>query len=285
MPKTTAKTNRIGVHVSVAGGVNKAPARAAELGCETFQCFTRPPQGGPAPLLTPELVQSFRTEMDKYQLETFHIHTPYYLNYASLKPAIRATSIRVAREELERGSQLGAGYVMTHLGSHTGQTEREGIERVVEAVQKILKNYSGQTEFLLEIAAGSGNIIGDTFAEIGEIVKAVKSLSGFGGVCFDTCHAFASGYDFSTPAKAETTLAEFDGEIGLRWLKLSHVNDSKFALGQKKDRHEHIGKGFIGQAGLAAILQAEPFMKIDWLLETEDDDRANDLKLLKAIRT
>ncbi len=275
---------KIGVHISVAGGIDKAPERAADLGCETFQCFTRPPQGGPAPKLTPELIKNFKSEMAKFNMETFHIHTPYYLNFASLEPRIRESSIRVVREELERGSLLGARYIMTHLGSHTGQTREEGIKKVSDAIVKILDGYSGSTKFLIEISAGAGNVIGDIFDEIGTIISKIKNMAGFGGICFDTCHAFGAGYDFRTPEKAREVLKEFDKNIGLKYLKLTHVNDSKVDLGGKRDRHEHIGKGFIGENGLASLLQTPEFLKIDWLLETEDEGREIDVKKLKQIR-
>ncbi|MDP3954403.1 MAG: deoxyribonuclease IV [bacterium] len=275
---------KIGCHVSIAGGIYNAPERAAVLGCETFQCFTRSPQGGPAPVLTPEIVAKFKSEMKRFSFETFYIHTPYYINFASLNPVVRHSSARIVREELERGSMLGAGYIMTHLGSHAGQTLEEGIARVVKGVGRILSGYKGTTKLLLEISAGAGNVIGDTFDEIGAILKEVKNLPGFGGVCFDTCHAFASGYDFSSPDKAKKMLKEFDEKIGLKWLRLSHVNDSKFALGGHKDRHEHIGAGYIGKDGIAAILTSKPFMGIDWLLETEDEGREKDIEKLKEIR-
>lgn len=270
--------------MSVAGGIDKAPARAQAEGCEVFQCFTRPPQGGPAPMLTPSLITNFKSAMKKFGMENFYIHTPYYLNFASLKPAIREASIRVCREELERGTLLGAKYVMTHLGSYSGQTIEQGIEKVIAAVQKISEDYQGTTELLLEISAGSGNIIGDKFEEIGVIVSQIKNFSGFGGVCFDTCHAFASGYDFRTLAGLRRILEEFDKEIGLKWLKLVHVNDSKFDLGAKKDRHEHLGEGYIGCEGLRVILQTPEFSKIDWILETETEGRGEDIEVLKKIR-
>lgn len=270
--------------MSVAGGIDKAPARAQAEGCEIFQCFTRPPQGGPAPKLTPLIIANFKSAMKEFGMENFYIHTPYYLNFASLKSAIREASIRVCREELERGSMLGAKYVMTHLGSSAGQTPEGGIEKVTAAVQKILTGYQGATELLLEISAGAGNIIGDKFEEIGAIVSQAKNFSGFGGVCFDTCHAFASGYDFRTPVGLRSVLKEFDEEIGLKWLKLVHVNDSKFDLGQKKDRHEHIGRGFIGEEGIAALLSTPTFAALDWILETETEGRKADIKTLKKIR-
>src|SRR3989338_314911 len=114
--------NKIGIHVSIAGGITLAPKRAADLGCETFQCFTRSPQGGPAPKLDESILSNFKSQMREFNIETFYIHTPYYINFASVDNRIRHNSVRVVREELERGSALGAGYVMTHLGSHTGQS-------------------------------------------------------------------------------------------------------------------------------------------------------------------
>ncbi len=275
----------IGVHVSISGGINNAPERAKILGCETFQCFTRSPQGGPAPVLTDEVVSNFKKEMEKHAFETFYIHTPYYINFCSMEPRVRQGSIRVIREELERGSLLGAKYIMTHLGSHAGQTLEEGIDKVIDAVTQALDSYSGSTKLLLEISAGSGNTVGDTFEEIGEIIKKVKSIKGFGGVCFDTCHAFASGYDFRTKELAQKMLQDFDKKIGLKYLKLSHVNDSKFDLNGKKDRHEHIGDGFIGRKGIASILNTKEFQNIDWLLETEDTKREGDIAALKQIRS
>lgn len=274
-----------------------APQRAHDLGCETFQCFTRSPQGGPAPLLTQREITNFKLQMTNFGIETFYIHTPYYINFASLEPRIRHSSIKAVREELERGSMLEARYVMTHLGSHTGQTVEGGITKVANAVRQILDGYNGATELLLEIAAGTGNIIGDTFDEIGEILRQLGLPTGkglarptfvsqkLGGVCFDTCHAFASGYDFRTAEGARNVLEEFKKKIGLGYLKLAHINDSMVDLGGKRDRHEHIGDGFIGIEGIASLLKTAPFQKIDWLLETKDSKREEDIRILKQIRS
>ena len=299
---------KIGVHISIAGGIVLAPRRAHDSGCETFQCFTRSPQGGPAPELVQSTITNFKSEMADFGMETFYIHTPYYINFASPDRRIRHGSIKVVREELERGSMLGARFVMTHLGSYAGQTLEEGIAKVADAATQILDGYAGSTELLLEIAAGTGNIIGDTFEEVGEILRrlglknkgltrpnfwtsakgafaegASKNLGGFGGICFDTCHAFASGYDFRTTERARNVLKEFDKKIGLEYLKLSHINDSKVDLGGRRDRHEHIGDGFIGVDGLSSLLKTPEFQKIDWLLETDDVKREQDIKILKQI--
>lgn len=276
--------SKIGAHVSIAGGVQNAPSRAAAESCETFQCFTRSPQGGPAPALTPEIVDVFKSEMTKAGMDSFYIHAPYYINLASLEGRIRHSSVRVLREELERGSVLGARYVMAHPGSYAGQTLPEATQKVQEAIGKILDGYAGSCQFLVEISAGAGNVLGDTFQEVADMIATAKGHPGFGGVCFDTCHAFASGYDFRTLQGAQNVLKEFDSLIGLEWLKMTHVNDSKTDLGGKRDRHEHIGQGFIGKEGLASMLTTAEFARIDWILETETEGRAGDVAALTDIR-
>ena len=279
------RLSKIGAHVSIAGGIDKAPARAAALACETFQCFSRSPQGGPAPTLTPDLTASFKSQMEKHKIENFYIHAPYYINLASLKNNIRYGSIKVLRDELERGTLLGARYIMAHIGSHSEQSAGEGITKSRKALEQILDGYTGSTQFLVEISAGAGSVLGDTFEEVGEIVANVKTSPGFGGICFDTCHAFASGYDFRTKDGTRETLNLFDKYIGLEYLKLTHVNDSKFDLGGRHDRHEHIGQGFLGKEGIANILTTKEFSRIDWILETEDEGRDKDIETLEEIRS
>lgn len=274
---------RIGAHVSIAGGIDQAPLRATAEGLETFQCFSRSPQGGPAPELTDALVASFKQNMASAGIESFVIHAPYYINTASAETRIRKSSIRILREELERGSILGASHVMYHPGSHKGRTPEEGLGAARDALAEILEGYAGTCRLLVEISAGAGEVLGDTFDEVAAIVSDAKQLPGFGGICFDTCHAFASGYDFTDHKKAQDVLRHFDNTIGLEWLKLSHINDSKTPLGEHKDRHEHIGVGHIGTAGLQALLSTPEFLKIDWILETESDGRASDVAALRQI--
>jgi deoxyribonuclease-4 len=280
----TKHSTKIGAHVSIAGGVFNAPLRAQEEGCETFQCFTRSPQGGPAPELTDETVSLFRRNMEAAGMDRFVIHAPYYINLASLNGRILHSSIAVIRQELERGTVLGGQYVMFHPGSYKDQTPEEATAKVQNSLEQILEGYEGTCKLLIEISAGSGNVLGDTFTEVADMMKTIVGYSGFGGVCFDTCHAFASGYDFRTSEKAAGVLREFDKTIGLKWLKLTHVNDSKADLGGHKDRHEHIGLGHIGTAGLSALLKTEPFSHIDWILETPGEGRDADISALKNIR-
>ena len=271
---------KIGCHVSIAGGMQNAPKRAADLGCEIFQLFTRSPQGGPAPELTKELVAEFRSEMKKWHQENCYIHTPYYINFASVKENVRKASVRVVREELERGSLIGAKYVMTHLGSAKDYNNKDdALDVVAGSVGEIMKGYDGLTVFLLEISAGAGDIIGSTFEELEYILR---SNSNSIGICLDSAHMFASGYDIKTDDGFKQTIDQVEATVGLDRIKLIHANDSMVGLGEKKDRHEHIGEGKIGQEGFVNLMNQFP--KIDMILETDHDRVEDDIKILKKLR-
>src|SRR5947209_2569632 len=157
---------KVGCHVSMAGGIWNAPKNAADLGCETFQIFTRSPQGGPAPKLDEETVEKFKAEMKKYKFDQFVVHCPYYINFGSLKPQTYHGSSAVIRQELERSSLLGAQYVMTHLGTAKDLGQEKAFEQTKKGLVKVLEGYEGSAQFLLEIAAGAGEVIGDTFEEL-----------------------------------------------------------------------------------------------------------------------
>ncbi|MBX4189839.1 deoxyribonuclease IV [Candidatus Parcubacteria bacterium] len=270
---------RIGCHVSIAGGIANAPGRAAELGCEVFQLFTRSPRGGAAPAITPEVIKAFREAMKEHGQKDFYIHTPYYINFASDKKHIREASIRIVREELERGSLIGAKYIMTHLGSAGDSPRPDAMQLVAEGVKEILKGYKGSTELLLEISAGSGNVIGDTFEELAQIIEKSGSRAG---VCIDSAHMFASGYDIKTKEGFKKTLKTISDTVGKSTIKLIHANDSKVDLGARRDRHDHIGYGKIGKEGFVHLMEE---FKLDFILETEHDKVKEDIITLKQIRS
>jgi len=274
----------IGAHVSIAGSIANAPVNAKKAGCECFQMFTRPPQGGPAPVLDEKTISLFKSNMKKFRQAAAYIHTPYYINLASGKDRIRHGSISVIRDDLERGSKLGVKALMTHLGSSADLGPEEALKKVIEGVKKIVEGYSGTTKFLMEISAGSGNVIGDTFEEIGAIIKAIPNYPI--GICFDSCHAFASGYDLRTRQAVKETLQDFDKYIGLDRLLLVHTNDAKFELGSHKDRHENIGYGKIGLNGFKALINYPALKDADFVLETPPSlkKEVNDIKLLKELR-
>lgn len=282
----------IGCHVSIAGGVFNAPKNAADLQCETFQIFTRSPRGGAAAELTKEIVDQFRLEMQKYELSTFVVHCPYYINFGSGKSNIYHGSISVVRQELERSSLLGASYVMTHLGSAKDLGRDKAFKQAKEGLVKVMKGYEGPAEFLLEIAAGSGDVLGHGFEDLAELMEPLMKFKHFGGICFDTQHAFSSGYDLRTEQSVAETFKKFDKVIGLEWLKMSHINDSKPELGARKDRHDHIGEGKIGKPGFKALTaffdrwrkKMKNSRPMPLILETEHDKVESDIKILKGLR-
>ena len=254
---------KIGCHVSIAGGIEKAPERAAELGCEVFQMFTRSPRGGTASQITREIAKSFKFEMQKRGQGNCYIHTPYYINFASQNKSIREASARVIREELERGSLIGARFVMTHLGSSGEFVIEKAMDLTAAGLIKALKSYKGTTKLLLEISAGAGNIIGDTFDELKYILNKIGDMDV--GVCLDSAHMYASGYDIKTGRGFKETLKIIKNTVGLDRIKLIHANDSKVDLGGKKDRHDHIGAGKIGEEGFINLIHT--FSNIDFLVK------------------
>lgn len=281
----------VGAHVSSAGSIALAPQRAADWGCEVFQTFTRPPQGGPASKLTPEILQQFKAEMKRLKLKAHYIHTPYYINFASTNNRISFGTSAIIREELERGTLLGSTYVMTHLGSASAVGLEKGIAMTIEGMVRILKDYKGTTQLLIEIAAGSGETLGDTFEEIAAIIdgteKKLKRKNVL-GVCWDTQHAFASGYDLRTPATVKAVAKKFDEVVGLERLKMSHCNDSKVEFGKHVDRHANLGTGHLGLDAFKAIIKEPKLKNMHLILETPRDDKGTEiikeLKLLKKFR-
>lgn len=285
------KYQRVGLHVSAAGGVANAPENALAVGAECFQFFSRSPRGGGAAPISDEQAQLFRERCQQQGFESY-IHTPYYINFASPNNKIYYGSIKAVREELERGTQLDVKYVMTHMGSAAAYAPDASGSRVPQAALKhaiagLKKVFEGKpkftTQLLLEISAGAGAVLGDSFEELAALLKGLgrKDVN----ICLDTCHLFASGYDLRTRAAIDTTMAKFKKHLGLSRLKLVHMNDSKAGLGEHKDRHEHMGRGNIGAAGLKAILHHPAFAKVNFILETKHDQYIKkDLEFLKKNR-
>ena len=269
---------RVGCHVSIAGGIVNAPKNAADLGCDVFQIFTRSPQGGTAPKIDTEVVKRFKEEMVKNGQSDCYIHAPYYINFASGNEKTREASVRVIREELERGSLIGAKCLMTHLGSAKYMSRDEALKITAAGIRAVMKGYKGSTQFLLEISAGAGNVIGDTFEELEQIINEDERV----GICIDSAHMFASGYDIKTRDGFGSTIKIIEKTVGLKRIKVIHANDSKVGLGERKDRHDHIDDGKIGIEGFKNLIKAFP--EVDFILETKHDKVAQDIKKLKEIR-
>jgi deoxyribonuclease-4 len=270
----------IGCHISIAGGIDKTPERAADLGCEVMQIFTRSQQGGKASILTSEICENFKFQISNFKIKEVYVHAPYYINFASANNRIRYGSASIVRDELERASLLGAKYIMTHLGSAKELSKEAALGKTIEMLKKTLNGYSGTTKLLIENSAGAGAIIGDDLKEIKKIIDGVNSKH-IAGICLDTQHSFASGYNWTD---FENTLQKINIEIGLDKIKLIHANDSKSDCASHIDRHEHIGQGKIGLDAFYKIVKFAEKNNIDMILETEHEKVITGIALLKSFR-
>ncbi|MCK5412804.1 MAG: deoxyribonuclease IV [Candidatus Pacebacteria bacterium] len=281
---------KFGAHISIAGGIEKAPQRAHEIGCECFQIFSKSPHGGKSVEITEKVASDFQAEAKKYDLQNYYIHTPYYINLASANSRIYYGSISSIKEELQKADLLGAKAVVTHLGSAKDLGEKEAKEKLVAGLKKIFlqndieKNFNAK--LLLEITAGAGEIMGDNFEEIAYFIKEVEKeiKKNKLGVCFDTAHAFASGYDLRNEKAVKNTFDKFDKIIGIERLGLVHLNDSMAKFDSHKDRHDNIGNGKIGIEGFEAILQDERLKSMDFILETPNNKAGEELEILKELK-
>jgi deoxyribonuclease IV len=275
---------RIGFHVGIAGGLGKALERAAERGCETVQLFVSNPRGWRHTQPAPAAGESFRAGCADADVHPVFVHTIYLINLASASDEVYAKSLASLTDNLRAASLIGAEAVVTHLGSHGGAGEEAGLRRIVAALERTLKDTPGGPGILLETTAGAGNAMGSRFEHLGHIFKAFPREPRL-GVCVDTCHVFAAGYEVRTRAGLKKTLAALDREVGLDRVRLVHANDSRGALGSQKDRHEHIGRGEIGLEGFR-VLARDPFLGgLPWILETPQAALGADLDNLRALRS
>ena len=273
---------KIGFHVSIIGRIDEAVDRAVEIGCNTFQIFTRNPRSWKAEELKPDEIRDFIEKVEKYDMQPIFAHMPYLVNLASPRPKIYMLSKMTLKTELERCRILKIPYLVTHLGSHLGSGREKGLKRIIQAINEAYDSTNSEVMLLLENTAGMRNSIGSTFEEIKYIIDNLKHPD-LVGVCFDTAHAYAAGYDLRTRRAVEETIHKLDRIIGFERLKLVHLNDSRGGLGSHIDRHEHIGLGNIGEDGFRAILKSK-LSRLPLILETPIDERRSDLEnLLKVL--
>ncbi len=269
-----------GSHLSVAGGAYHAAEKAGELGLSAVQIFTKSNHRWAAKPLTDELVGRWTAAVDAAGLRFTCAHASYLINFASPNAELREKSIAAMVVELERADALGLAGVVVHPGSHVKTGETAGLAAAASAVAEVLNRASGGTCGLwLENTAGQGTNLGHRLSHLGAIVDGVKdcglpnvALDRL-GVCFDTCHAFAAGYDLRDDAEYARTFEELDEAVGLHRLACLHVNDSKGGLGSRLDRHEHIGEGEIGDAGFRNLMNDPRWTDTAFLLETPKKDR------------
>lgn len=274
----------LGAHVPITGSIDKAVDRALELKINTFQIFTRSPRGWKYPPLLEEVAEAFKKKAKGSGFKGVASHMPYLPNLASPDKEIFQKSVDSLIEEIRRADLLGLDYIVVHLGSHMGKGIEFGRRRVAEAVLKALEVEEPKAMILLENMAGQKNSVGASFEDIRKMLDEIGDRRV--GVCFDTCHAYAAGYDLSTKRAVEEIVRRFDEVVGLERLKVVHLNDSKGGLGSRLDRHERIGKGFIGRKGFEAIVNHEELIKVPMILETPVSDYReyeDDLKVLRSL--
>lgn len=279
---------KIGCHISIAGGIDNSVVRAVELGCNTMQIFSKNASTWREKILKKDEVENFRKNLKKTNINPVFIHTPYLINLASPSDDLYFKSINAFLEEMKRADiLLTEPYLITHPGAHTGAGEEYGIQRIIRALNIILEKSAGlalKTMILLEDTAGSGTHLGYTFGQLKRMAEGAKDRKRI-GVCFDTCHAFAAGYDLSHQEGIEQTLGEIDKYLGLEQLKVIHLNDSKFPLGSRKDRHMHIGKGYIGLEGFKVLVNHKYLKDLPFILETPKYDEKDDLKNINLVKS
>jgi len=275
---------RLGVHVSIAGKIYEAVDRAKALNCECMQIFSRNPRGWQAAKLDKADVEEFKKRRKEAGITPLVVHIPYLINLASPEDRLYKKSIQAYLEDIRRADLLSAEYFVTHLGSHKGKGRDLGIDRFARALDKIIKELKPKVKILLENTSGSGNWLGGDFEDIAEIMTKSHQKDRL-GLCFDTCHAYAAGYDIKNKKGLDETLKKIDKLIGINKLKLIHINDSKGDLGSHLDRHQHIGKGKIGRDGFKLILHHPKLRDLPYVLETPKEDVKSDPMNLKTVRS
>jgi deoxyribonuclease-4 len=273
---------KVGVHVSIAGSLDLAVDRAKGAGCDVFQMFSRNPRGWGFKPLSDDDCDVFKKKIAMAGIIPVD-HMPYLPNLASPKEEVWEKSVEALGAELDRCHRLGIPYLVTHLGHHLGAGIASGRGRVIKAINAALEKNDSPLLLLLENTAGEKNSVGSSFEHIHAIMETIAHPERI-GICFDTCHAFAAGYELRTEAGITGTLAQLDEQIGLHHLKVIHLNDTKGDLGSGLDRHEHIGMGFIGEEGFRRILHRPEFFSLPLVCETPVDDRRDDAGNIAKVR-
>lgn len=272
---------RLGVHVSIAGHIYEAADRAARLGCDTFQIFSRNPRGWETADLDPGDVEEFKKRCKAYKISPVVVHIPYLINLCSPEDGLWKKSLDAYVEDIKRADMLEADYFVTHLGSPKGSGVEYGIARFSKGMNEAIARAMPKLMILLENTAGSGDSLGSRFEHLKGIMDNVK---GNLGVCLDTAHAFEAGYDDSTEAGLSAMVKEIDGTVGTEKIKVVHFNDSKSDFGSRYDRHWHIGKGNIGARGMKRIVNHPKLKDCAFILETPKETDKDDEMNLAAVR-
>jgi deoxyribonuclease-4 len=285
--KAAVKGPLLGAHMSIAGGVGNALLEGKKVDCDAIQIFTKSSRQWASKPYTKEEIEFFDSNRKETGISRIIAHDSYLLNLGSPDSVLRARSVAAFIDELERCETLAVTNLVAHPGSHTGAGEAVGIKTIAKSLDEVHKACPGyNVKITLEITAGQGSNLGYRFQQIGDIMDATKESERL-RVCFDTEHAFAAGYDIRTKDGYEQTFSEFDDAIGIKLLAAFHLNDSKKEFNSRVDRHEHIGKGFIGVEAFRLLMNDRRFWGLPMCLETPKgpdlkEDREN-LTLLRGL--
>lgn len=272
-----------GIHASLKNGLSGALRQALETGCETVQIFTKSPRVWNSAAYSQKEITDFRRALKASGLFPLTVHAFYLQNLASANEELYKKSPAAFEKDLLLADKIGAKYYVIHPGSYSQNSNLgEGIKRISFAVNKIYEKNDIKTVLLLENLAGEGRKIGSKFEELAAIISKIKNKSK-AAVCFDTAHAFGAGYDLSDPKTADLMLKNFDDAIGLEKMKVIHFNDSKMPLGSKKDRHEHLGLGMIGEKGLKHFVRRIKDTAEAGIIETPKKPEGSDKENLQKL--
>jgi deoxyribonuclease-4 len=275
---------RLGFHVSISGGFSLAAQRAYELGCTCMQIFSRNPRGWTVKPLDKDDITKFKELREKWDIAPVFVHTNYLINLASSKPELYERSIEQFVIDLERTEHLGAEYLVTHLGSASSQDAEWMIERVSAALNMAMKLHPPKAMILLENTAGEKGDVGYTLEQVQEVISHLDDSSRI-GICYDTCHGFAAGYDIRSQKGVDALARKIDATVGLKRLKGMHLNDCLRDFNSRVDRHWHIGEGKIGLDGFAILLNHPAFKDVPKIMETPKETEEDDPRNMKTVRS
>jgi deoxyribonuclease IV len=280
-----ARNLLLGGHMSISDGFGAVPEKAKKLTANCAQIFSKNQMQWKAKPIDLEEAAKFKENYAKFKLVETVIHDSYLINLATPDKKLLNVSREAFLEEVVRARHLGIRYLIFHPGSHMGSGEHVGLNRIADSMNWVRKEFgSGDVELLLENTAGQGNVLGRSFEQLSTIIRQLDDQKNV-GVCFDTCHGYAAGYDVKTPDGFNRTLDMFEEVVGIEYLKAVHLNDSKGKQGSNLDRHEQIGEGFIGLEGFRNFMNDDRFSNIPMVLETPKGEKGykQELKILRSL--
>lgn len=275
----------LGGHISISGGVHLAPERGRDVTCDCMQIFSKNQMQWKTKPLDLEEAEQFKENCHKFGIKETVIHDSYLINLGSPDKALLKQSREAFLDEMVRAKHLGVRYLIFHPGAHMGAGEAAGLRKIAESMDWARKEFgSGDVHQVLEITAGQGSVLGHSFEQLARILDMVEDQKS-AGVCFDTCHAYAAGYDIKTPKGYRTTFDHFEDVLGIDRLRAMHLNDSKGKQGSRLDRHEQIGKGYLGLDCFKNIMNDERWKETPMVLETPEGDKRykQELKILRSL--